>query len=725
MAVDDRIVPVRPVSASEIGFVVDAAPYFEAFIEACERARRSILIAGWDIHSRLRLRRGDGGDVELRDFLDGLVRERPELEIHILAWDFSMIYALEREVLPAIRFGWLTHPRLHFALDDAHPVGGSQHRKLVVVDDRVAFCGGIDLTMRRWDTPGHEPDDDRRVDPEGSAFRPFHDAAAVLSGPAAAQVGDLVREQWRRATGRTVEPPGDVGTDDPWPPSVEPAVSDVEVGIAVTEAAYDGRPERREIEAAYRAAIATARRSIYLENQFFTSHVVVEALAERLAEPDGPEVLVVGPRRATGWLEQATMGALRERAYARLRDVAGPDRFRLCWPYRRGLDVADSINVHSKVATFDDRILTIGSANLANRSMGLDGECNVWLDAGEGEQARQDVRDAVAALRSRLLAEHLGADPAAVAASVERHGLLRGVADAALAADPERRGLRDVEVDEGGDGWIGDLVTDDRLLDPERPIEARELMRRLAPEHADDASPGPADEEGVGRRVGTGRVAVLVGLAVGLAALAIAWRYGPLGEWLPPERIAAWIESYRDSPLALLWSVVAYTVLGVALFPLTVLIVQTALVFDPWTALLHAMCGSLASAAAGWLLGRFLGRDRLRRGLASSASRFERLVGDPGILTMAAVRLVPIAPYGVVNLLAGALGVRFVPYVVGTALALAPGVAALTVFGDRVAAAVRHPTAGSIAVAAVAGVAAIGVAVWLRRRAGRKTGGAA
>src|SRR5690606_25957780 len=94
---------------------------------------------------------------------------------YVLAWDFAMLYALDREWLPAYKLEWRAHRRLHFRMDGEHPPGGSHHQKMVVVDDALAFVGGLDLTRARWDTPAHSPGDPRRVETAPEPYRPFHD----------------------------------------------------------------------------------------------------------------------------------------------------------------------------------------------------------------------------------------------------------------------------------------------------------------------------------------------------------------------------------------------------------------------------------------------------------------------------------------------------------------------------------------------------------------------
>jgi phospholipase D1/2 len=158
----------RLARAERVAYLVDGAAYFAAFRAAAVRAERSIFIIGWDVDSRTVLVHEppeDGLPDKLGEFLDALVQRRRSLHIQVLDWDFAMLYALERELLPIYTLGWRTHRRLRFQLDDRHPIGGSHHQKIVVIDGAVAFVGGIDLTIRRWDTSEHRPDEPRRVVP--------------------------------------------------------------------------------------------------------------------------------------------------------------------------------------------------------------------------------------------------------------------------------------------------------------------------------------------------------------------------------------------------------------------------------------------------------------------------------------------------------------------------------------------------------------------------------
>ena len=170
--------------AKRVTFLIDGAAYFEAFAQSVELAKNSILIAGWDINSQVELLRGNqsgNSSTRLGDFLNTAVSRTPGLRAYILAWDFAMIYALEREAFPIFKLDWRTHDRLHFRLDGDHPVGASHHQKIVIVDDAIAFVGGLDLTKRRWDTSEHRVNDPRRIDPHGHPYPPFHDVQMLVT----------------------------------------------------------------------------------------------------------------------------------------------------------------------------------------------------------------------------------------------------------------------------------------------------------------------------------------------------------------------------------------------------------------------------------------------------------------------------------------------------------------------------------------------------------------
>ena len=315
--------------ASRLQFLIDGEEYFGALRAALRRARHSIFILGWDIDSRMALlprAPDDDLPVAFGDFLNTVVARRRGLHAHVLSWDYAVLFALEREWLLTVKLDWRTHRRLHFQLDNKHPTGASHHQKIVVIDDRIAFVGGLDITRCRWDTAAHAPADPRRVDADGKPYGAFHDVQMLVEGPVAQALGDLARERWLRASGRPAKlrapTPAIVYADgssiSPWPPQVRAALKNVQVAIARTEPAFAGNSAVTEINQLYGAAIAAAQRNIFFENQYFSSSALAALLAERLTQPDGPEIVSIAPRRASGWLEETTMGPIARATLPRL-----------------------------------------------------------------------------------------------------------------------------------------------------------------------------------------------------------------------------------------------------------------------------------------------------------------------------------------------------------------------------------------------------------------------
>ena len=381
-------------NAGRAALLVDGASYFTALHQAMRRATQTIIIVGWDVHSELCLvRNGDSGEYPstLGKFLDHLVRKTKGLNIYLLSWDFAMIYAMEREFFPRYKLKWHTHKNIHFCLDGQHPVGASQHQKVVVIDDAVAFSGGLDLSKWRWDTTEHLSENELRIDPDGKAYPPFHDVQMLVDGEAAAALGELVRLRWYRACG--VLPPA-VDQDkvtDPWPDEVIPDFKDTAVAISRTFPRYGQYPEVREVEKLYIDSIAAARSSIYLENQYLSSYRIGEAIKKRLAEKDGPEVVMILPLKTGGWLEQHTMDVLRGRILTVLREADVHDRLRVYYP-RLAVDPELTLMVHAKVMVIDGCFVRIGSSNLSNRSLGLDSECDLAIAGEQGRYGSKEYR---------------------------------------------------------------------------------------------------------------------------------------------------------------------------------------------------------------------------------------------------------------------------------------------------------------------------------------------
>ena len=406
--------------AERASLVVDAADYFHLARKAMLRAEKQILLIGWDFDTRICLDydADDGAPAELGTFLSWLPKNRPGLQIHILKWDLGAIKLLGRGTTVLRLARWAASNQIHFKLDGAHAVGASHHHKIVVIDDRFAFCGGIDMTADRWDTRGHLDDDEHRHRPTTHrAYGPWHDATMAVDGKVAAALGEHARSRWEAAGGEPIEPPK--AASDPWPEEQEPQFRNVDIAIARTRGEYEDEKCVREIEALYVDMIKSAKRFIYAENQYFASRVIAKAICERLSEDDPPEIVIVNPHSADGWLEDAAMSGARAQLMEVVRKCDKHGRFRLYYPVteKRG-----DIYVHSKITIVDDRMIRVGSANMNNRSMGLDSECDLLIDADL--ETNKGAEETIAALRADLLAEHLGVSVDTIDATLAKTGSL-------------------------------------------------------------------------------------------------------------------------------------------------------------------------------------------------------------------------------------------------------------------------------------------------------------
>ncbi len=418
----------RVAQADRVAFLLDTAAYFAAARSAMLEARRSIHILGWAFDPETRLAPDvEGKGAAVGEFLKELACARAELDVRLLVWKSALPIAASQHFFPHRARRCFHGTPVKFRLDESVPLGACHHQKVLVIDDQLAFVGGGDIATDRWDTVRHLDDDGRRTMPWGGRHGPRHEVMAMIEGQAAAELGELVRERWVRATDiRPAPDPHGAPTPNLWPAGIKPEFETAEVGIARTEPGWRRFPEVRETERLHLAAIGAAKRLIYLENQYIASPIYAEALAARLRDPHGPEVVIVSTAKAPSWFDQMTMDRTRSKFLATLRAADAHGRFRAYSPYtRRGR----AIIVHSKVSIIDDRLLRAGSSNLNNRSTGFDTECDIAVEAQEGE-AGAATRAAIALYRAKAAAHFIHAEPAVLARLHAETGSLAKAIDA-------------------------------------------------------------------------------------------------------------------------------------------------------------------------------------------------------------------------------------------------------------------------------------------------------
>jgi phosphatidylserine/phosphatidylglycerophosphate/cardiolipin synthase-like enzyme len=472
------------------GLLIDGRSYYKAFYEAALHAQRYVLIAGWRFNSDVRLVRGQdaeaiGGEVMFLPFLQDLCEQKPELRIFVLAWDFSINFARQWELFQAWKFNRAPHERLVFRFDNQHAIGASHHQKFVVIDGQTAFVGGLDFNADDWDDRSHLAHNPLRADSGQKPHDPYHDIQAYFTGPAAEELAKYFATRWQVACGEELKLPH--------PPTEPPAAIRPNVSISARQMAFClNKPktladptEVYEIRELYVDAIAAAEELIYIENQYFSSEVVLEALLRRLRKAGRPrlELVVVLPKRFPAWVETMTVGPPRIRMLDELRKAARKTGHRLglyytMAPAEDGREV--NVVLHSKVLIVDDRFMTVGSCNTSNRSMGLDTELNVvWEAASEDGDLLRSIRRA----RVSLLAEHCGLrQDADVRRKLRRRkGLVAYLNRLAAGEAPRLRRLTHKAII-GDKEWLEQLVRWGFAFDPQTPMIENQLHDSLSPD---------------------------------------------------------------------------------------------------------------------------------------------------------------------------------------------------------------------------------------------------
>lgn len=226
----------------------------------------------------------------------------------------------------------------------------------------------------------------------------------------------------------------------------------------------------------------------------------------------------------------------------------------------------------------------------------------------------------------------------------------------------------------------------------------------------------PADtpeDEGHGARPLV-RGAVLLLLIVAAAALL---RWGPPRLPIDLETLRGALAPLRESPAAPAVVVGTFVAGGVVLVPITLLTVATTLAFGPVLGFVYAILGCFSSASLGYGAGHVLGHDFVRRIAGPRLERMTRRLARHGLAAVVTVRVVPVAPFTVVNLMIGASGIRYRDFALGSLGVMTPGVLALNVFEYGLERSIHAPDAGSLLVIGGAIVVLLVLSLWIHRRA--------
>ena len=207
---------------------------------------------------------------------------------------------------------------------------------------------------------------------------------------------------------------------------------------------------------------------------------------------------------------------------------------------------------------------------------------------------------------------------------------------------------------------------------------------------------------------------------LGASLMALLWRWSPLNQWLNMDALLAAADLIRESSLTTPIVLAIYVVGSCVMFPITLMILATALSFGPYAGFALAFTGSLLGGLASYLMGRWLGRDAVRKLAGDRVNRISRKIARRGWLAIAVVRVVPIAPYTIVNMVAGATHISARSFLIGTAVGMGPGIMAIMMFEGGLEQVIRDPGWMTLLLALLAICGAVLVFIfgkrWLLRR---------
>ncbi|WP_218312684.1 VTT domain-containing protein [Alteromonas antoniana] len=678
--------------------LIDCANYYRALHSSIVKAKHSIFIVGWDIDSRIRLLRGEEeaqseAPSVVSDLLAWKAEQNPDMKIYLLRWDSSLAFFAQREMWAKEVWDEKTPDNVKTELDDTIPMGGSQHQKIVVIDDELVFSGGMDVSTNRWDTRDHPVVSDERMGPDGE-YGPLHDVQMVSSGPVVKDFADLVRWRWLRVA---EDQPIDIreealnGPDAPkpesWPESVEPWFENVECALARTIPFMDEVEPVQEVRHMLLDLISQAENLIYIENQFTTRQEIAEALNRRLKECPSLHVIIVSSYEPKGKFEQEAFWASRIEFKDILENGVESDRVTMTYSSCEDLKGRKAYKrIHSKVMTIDDKYAVIGSSNLSNRSMSLDTEIDTVLH-GNTENNRKQV----ARIRDDLLAEHTGREVEETAQLLNQDNPVSALLEGQLAHGYVLTEVNDQVFTEQSNTNIFRS-----LSDPEEPLISLPTM---------DGSATPARNP---RRrtimiaIGTLIVAIIAGLLV--------WASYSI-EWLSSDNINAFLEKSRGTYFALPTVLMVYVIGGLLFFPVTVLSLAVAAIFGPIWGPIYGIMGALLSSATTFGIGKVLGNAGLKKVGGPKVEALDEKLKTSGIVGVAAIRMLPIAPFSLVNLVAGISSIGLVQFLVGTFLGMFPPMIAKGLVGDSITQIFRNPSPETISYL-IGGIVLWGLMIW-------------
>ncbi|KHD87366.1 MAG: hypothetical protein OM95_14805 [Bdellovibrio sp. ArHS] len=664
--------------------LIDCADFYRALHYAFSKAQKSVFIIGWEIDSNIRLLRKDEEMKASRpsivvDLLTQKAQENPALQIYILPWDSSIVFLGEREFMG--EYIWINKglENIHFCLDQTIPLGGSHHQKIILVDDEIAFSGGMDIARQRWDERAHHIYDPERTDANGP-YGPYHDVQILVDGPIVKHFAELARQRWLQAAGYEALPvnaspsfPEDLPAV--WPRQFEVAYSDMVGAIARTLPATEDDRGSREVFHMYLDLIHQAKDFIYIENQFLTSQEIAVALNDRLRREKNLRALLVSSYDPQGVFESEGMWASRIDFKRSVEDGVAKDRVQFaCSGVLNEKNKVVHKRIHSKVMVIDDNFFVVGSSNLTNRSMTFDTECDFVVQGRHSEERRHIVH-----LRNDLIAEHAGRTVEEIDRVMHEPQPFKALMSPCISGAYCLFEIDDAQFTTQNFKSIANKVADPQVGEEKALFIFRNPSKYMVP------------------------IALLFIFAVS----GLVWFINEHMAWFSPQSVESFLKTARQSPWALLLVWGAYIVGGFILFPVTLMSLITAAVFGSILGPLYGMSGALISATVMFYLGRWMGRRGLNGFLGNRLRKIDHQFREAGVLGVTVLRMIPVAPFSIVNVAAGISSLRFSDFLLGSFFGFLPAFIVKGLVGDSITQIFLHPTPRTV------GMLILGIVLWM------------
>ena len=642
------------IAKNQLRFFTTSEDYFSVLAESLPRAKKQILIVGWSFDDRVVMNRGNGHPhPSIGDLLLEHAASHPEILIQLRIWDAPPVFGADQYLSQSFHKKALATENLDLQFIPSDSTFAARHEKYVLIDSAIAFLGGIDVTHDRWDSADHQADKPERTNPDEDSYIPYHDVQVAMSGP-------IVGALWNVALEDGLVEQIPQTTHALWPSGLPVDARDATISLARTRLDPDTeKPSVTEISDSYLELIQQAKKRIYIENQYFSSTAVTDAIVERIHDEAGPEIIIIMAKELPEAFGRMTMGANSSMQLSRL--LKEDTHEKVAFYSRVSSDDPDAtVKIHSKLMIVDSRFISLGSANISRRSFGMDSELNVIIDAEQCDNTRLAQE-----LETRLCAQHCGL-------STEEWTQLAHAHDGSVSAALKTRAVDWPGLTAGKQSLNLSMIPPDLLeaLDMGKPPVAESTLQGHF-----RSNPG-----GISKRMKQAFLVVLVlGLIAG-AAVFFARANVDIEVILEEVRAIHRARPVLGSALTIGSFWLSMTVFVSILVP----VVFFAALHGPPLGILFSVIGLLSGAAIYYRLGLLVFDavwiDKFKA-VRSAKEQLER-IKPYGVWAVAISRMVPSGPFAIVNFATGMLGFTFRQFLFGSLIGLIPGIIAFSIFGE-------------------------------------------